>query len=116
MMTSWFRYDFGYSWPFTVGHLLVFAAALAIAAFGARRGWRPWLVGVFALLAAWGLAGWVVMHHAVQINEPVQLPTGAFLASGEGRVLDLGAGSGRATVGVLLARPRARVTAVDMYR
>ncbi len=115
-MPSWFRYDFGYSPPFTVGHLLVFAVALGLTALAAWRGWRPWLVGVFGLLAAWGLAGWVAMHHAVQINEPVRLPTSAFLVSGEGRVLDLGAGSGRATVGVLLARPRARVTAVDLYR
>jgi methylase of polypeptide subunit release factors len=44
------------------------------------------------------------MHYAIQINEPVRLPTGAYLASGNGRVLDLGSGSGRAAVGVLLAR------------
>lgn len=115
-MPSWFRYDFGYSWPFTVGHLLVFGLALAIVGFGAWRRWPRWRIAVFLLLAAWGFAGWVVMHHAIQINEPVRLPTGAFLASGEGRVLDLGAGSGRAAVGILLARPRARVTAVDLYR
>jgi SAM-dependent methyltransferase len=116
MMTSWFLYDFGYSWPFTVGHLVVFAAAVVLVALGAWRRWRSWLVGLFVLLAIWGAAGWAVMHHAIQINEPVRLPTEAFLAAGAGRVLDLGAGSGRATVGVLLARPNARVTAVDMYR
>jgi len=116
MMTSWFRYDFGYSWPFTVGHLLVFAVAAALAAIGVWRGWRPWVIGVLSVLAIWGLAGWTVMHHAVQINEPVELPTSAFLAKGAGRVLDLGAGSGRGTVGVLLARPGARVTAIDLYR
>jgi len=115
MATYWFQYDFGYSWPFTIGHLLVFATALALTAFAAWRGWRRWVIGVLAIVAAWGLAGAVAMHHAVQINEPVRPPTGAFLASGGGRVLDLGAGSGRATVGVLLARPDARVTAVDLY-
>ena len=31
-------------------------------------------------------------------------------------MLELGAGSGRATVGFLLARPEARVTALDAYR
>ncbi len=116
MMTSWFRYDFGYSWPFTLGHLLVFVAALALVAVGARRGWRTWLVGAFVLVAIWSVAGWTAMHHAIQINEPVRIPTSSFLASGAGRVLELGAGSGRATVGVLLARPGVRVTAVDVYR
>jgi SAM-dependent methyltransferase len=116
MTTPWFRYDFGYSWPFTVGHLLVFAAALALTAVALWRGWRPWIVAVFAIVAAWGIAGAAVMHQAVQINEPVRLPTDAFLPSGRGRVVDLGAGSGRATIGMLLARPNARVTAIDLYR
>lgn len=115
MMTAWFRYDFGYSWPFSLGHFLVFAVALTVVALGIWRGWRPWLVGVFVLLAIWGVAGGAAMHYAVQINEPLRLPTNAFLASGAGHVLDLGAGSGRATVGVLLARRNARVTAVDLY-
>ena len=115
-MTSWFRYDFGYSWPFTVGHLVVFAAALALALLALWRGWRPWLVVIFALLAGWGIAGAAVMHLAIQINEPVRIPASAFLAAGSGRVLDLGAGSGRGTVGVLLARPNARVTAIDLYQ
>lgn len=115
-MTSWFRYDFGYSWPFTIGHLLVFAVALALTAFAAWRRWRPWLIAIPAIIALWGAAGAVVMHHIVQINEPVRLPTKAFLSSGGSRVLDLGAGSGRAAVGVLLAHPNARVTAVDLYR
>jgi SAM-dependent methyltransferase len=115
-MLSWLRYDFGYSWPFTHGHLLVFTSALALAAFGAWRRWRPWLVLVMGLVAVWGLVGWAVMHHAIQINEPVRMPTRSFLASGAGRVLDLGAGSGRATIGVLLAHSHVRVTAIDLYR
>lgn len=32
------------------------------------------------------------------------------------RILDAGAGSGRAAVGVLLARPRATVTGLDIYQ
>ena len=66
--------------------------------------------------AVWGLAGAVAMHYAIQIGEPKRLVTGDFLPSGAGRVLELGAGSGRATVGLLLARPRATVTAVDLYQ
>jgi ubiquinone/menaquinone biosynthesis C-methylase UbiE len=46
----------------------------------------------------------------------MELPTAGFLSSGSGRVLDAGAGSGRAAVGVLLARPKATVTGLDIYR
>ena len=45
---------------------------------------------------------------------PLELPTEQFLSSGAGRVVDIGAGSGRAAVGLLLARPRVTVTAVDI--
>jgi ubiquinone/menaquinone biosynthesis C-methylase UbiE len=43
------------------------------------------------------------------------LPTDRYLQSGSGEVLDAGAGSGRAAVGVLLARPKTTVTALDIY-
>lgn len=114
-MTSWFRYDFGYSWPFTIGHLAAAAAALLLVGLAAWRGWRPSIIAAFGLLTVWGIAGAVAMHHAVQINEPARLPTAMFLSTGGGRVLELGAGSGRATVGLLLARPAAHVTAIDRY-
>ncbi len=115
-LTSAFHYDFGYSWPFTSGHLLVCVVALLAGAFAWWRGQRGWLLGLAALVAVWGLAGAIAMHYAVQINEPARLASERFLPSGGGRVLELGAGSGRATVGLLLARPQARVTAVDLYK
>ena len=115
MLTTWFGYDFGYSWPYTRGHFLVFLVAAAIAALLRWRGRRGWAI-VVGIIAAWGLAGAFAMHYAVQINAPQRLATESFLPSGAGRVVDLGAGSGRATVGLLLARPRARVTAIDLYQ
>lgn len=48
-------------------------------------------------------------------NQPLPMPTAAFLPSGAGRVLDLGAGSGRATLMVLLDRPKTTVVALDIY-
>jgi SAM-dependent methyltransferase len=63
----------------------------------------------------WGLAGALVTHYAIQINLPVTMPTERFLASGGGNVVDLGAGSGRATLMVLLSRPRTTVTGLDRY-
>lgn len=115
MPLPWFAYDFGYSWPFTLGHLLVSLTATALAIVCV---WRRWRVGavVFGVVAVWGFAGAIAMHDAIQINQPAQLVSDRFLPSGNGRVLDLGAGSGRATIGVLLARPQATVTAVDLYR
>ena len=43
------------------------------------------------------------------------MPTERFLASSGGNVVDLGAGSGRATLMVLMARPRTTVTGLDRY-
>ena len=116
LMTTWFTYDFGYSWPFTWGHLLVALAALLLAAAALWRGWGRWPIAGAGLVALWGLAGAYTMHEGVQINVPQRLVTGAFLPSGSGRVLDLGAGSGRGSIGLLLARPGATVTAVDRYQ
>lgn len=116
MPTSWFIYDFGYSWPFTMGHLIAFLAAVSLAWVSSWLGWRKWITVTAGVAAAWALAGALVMHDVVQINVPVRVVTDAFLSSGAGKVLDLGAGSGRATVGLLLARPSVRVTAVDVYR
>jgi ubiquinone/menaquinone biosynthesis C-methylase UbiE len=45
----------------------------------------------------------------------MSLPTQRFLTSGTGHVLDVGAGSGRAAIGVLLARPRTTAMGVDIY-
>lgn len=115
MFISWWTYDFGYSWPFTAGHLLVMAGAVSLAALGWWRQWGRWLIAAGLGLALWALAGAISMHTAIQINEPQRLVTDAFLTHGTGRVLELGAGSGRGTVGLLLARPAATVVAVDLY-
>jgi SAM-dependent methyltransferase len=74
--------------------------------------WIPLSAGALAL---WAIGGAAVVHGAFRFNLPVELPTQAFLPSGSGRVLDGGAGSGRATLMVLLARPQSTVTAVDIF-
>ena len=106
-------YDFGYSWPFTRGHMIVFMVFALIALVAWRRGWKRWIMAGATLVAVWGLAGWFIVHEGLE--KPIPLPTPQFLASGTGRVLDMGAGSGRSTLMVLLARPQARVTALDLY-
>jgi SAM-dependent methyltransferase len=90
---------------------LIVAGCLAAFAF-----WRSWSRLVFiplALVALWAAAAVVVLN--VMLNGPMALPTERFLTSGSGRVLDVGAGSGRAAIGVLLARPHTTAMGVDIY-
>lgn len=108
------RYDFGYEWPWTWGHALA-AVAFAALAVGLYRGRRRRAGAVFAALAVWAVAGAVIVNVVLRFSLPIVLPTERFLASGEGRVLDAGAGSGRSALMVLTARPRATVTALDIF-
>ena len=109
-------YDFGYSTYLTSGHLIVFVVGGILAVLGWRRGWRAWFTVLTTLVALYGLAGTIVVHQVLGFNKPGQLPTPQFLPSGSGRVLDLGAGSGRATLMVALERPNAKVTGLDLYK
>jgi SAM-dependent methyltransferase len=111
-----FTYDFDYSWPLTWGHLIVAVTCAALALVAWRMEWRRWISVAFAVIALWGVAGAIAMHYAVQIASPQRLTAESFLVDGPAEVLELGAGSGRATIGILRARPQARVTALDAYR
>jgi len=113
-MTSPFTYDFGYSWLIVWGQLIPIALCGGLAVLGLWLGWRQWLLIALTVPALWATFSLVTIH-AFGINAPQSLPTDQFLAAGSGRVVDVGAGSGRASVGLLLARPRVTVTAVDIY-
>lgn len=115
-MTTPLTYDFGYSWWIGWGHLVPIGLFGGLAVLGFWLGWRRWLVIASGLLAVWGIAGLLITQVLFRINLPLELPTEQFLSSGSGRVVDVGAGSGRAAVGLLLARPRVTVTAVDIYK
>ena len=114
-MTTPLTYDFGYSWSISWGLLVPIAVFGAVAAAGVWWKWRRWIVVLAGVGMAWGLAGLLITHAVFRINLPMPPPTEQFASSGSGRFADIGAGSGRATVGLLLARPRATVTAVDIY-
>ena len=114
-MFNFNKYEFGYSWFVVYGHLVPLALAAMLGAVAVWRGWRRWVIVVAALVSVWALAG-LLMTQWFGINMPMELPTEQFLSSGSGRVLDAGAGSGRAAVGVLLARPHATVTGLDIYQ
>jgi SAM-dependent methyltransferase len=106
--------DFGYPWWLNYGHLALFGVFLAalIAARVLRA--RRWLVVVLGVLSVW--AGSVaLLVHLYGINRVPGLPTQAFLRSGTGRVLDLGAGTGRSSIMVLTERPQATLVASDLF-
>jgi SAM-dependent methyltransferase len=108
-------YVFNYSWYVTHGHLVPLGIGLALGGIALWLHWPRWIAVASAVLVIWAAAGLFITLVSFGINAPLALPTDKFLASGEGRVLDAGAGSGRAAVGVLLARPKAHVTALDIY-
>jgi SAM-dependent methyltransferase len=106
-------YDFGYSGNFLYAMAAPLILAAAVAALAAWRSWSRWVTISAVLVALWAGAAVVVLN--VMLNHPMTLPTERFLTSGSGRVLDVGAGSGRAAIGVLLARPHATATGLDIY-
>ena len=115
MLTLTSPYEFGYSWYVTHGHLVPLALAGALGGIAFWRRWSRWVLVLAGVVAIWSLAGLFVTNVTFGINRPMELPTERFLVSGSGRVLDAGAGSGRAAIGVLLARPKATVVGLDIY-
>ena len=114
-MNTPFTYEFGYAW--SIGWLpaiplLVFGGLAALACW---RGWRSWITAVSGVVAVWAAVALIFVHGIFRINLPMELPTERFMAAGGGEVVDVGAGSGRAGIGLLLARPALRLTAVDIY-
>lgn len=107
--------DFGYTWPWTHGHLLVTAAALPLAWLGWRRRWPRLVTILLASLALWSIAAFLVVQLVFRFNDVPSLPTGAFLAAGPARVVDLGAGSGRSTIMLLRERPQVSAVALDNF-
>ena len=112
-MLNFLTFDFGYS--FWVRYAMIVPLILAgiLAAFAVWRSWPRWVVIPAAVVALWAAVAVVLLN--AMLNRPMTLPTERFLTSGSGRVLDVGAGSGRAASGVLLARPRTTAVGSDIY-
>ena len=106
-------YDFGYSWSLRYAMLVPVILAGGLAGVALWRSWPRWAYIPMVLVAVWAAAGVVLLNG--MLNRPMTLPTERFLTSGSGRVLDVGAGSGRAAIGVLLARPKTTAVGVDIY-
>lgn len=107
--------DYAYPWWLTYGHLPVLAAAAAILYLGYLRKWGIWLMLFPMAVALWSGTAFLVDRFAFNINGLATLPTEHFLASGSGRVLDVGAGTGRSSIMVLEARPHTTLVASDLF-
>lgn len=112
-MLNFISYDFGYSFWVRYAMIIPLIIAGCLAALAVWRSWSRWVIVPLAVLTVWA-AGAIVVLNAM-LNGPMSLPTERFLTSGSGRVLDVGAGSGRAAIGVLLARPQTTAMGVDIY-
>src|ERR1700722_10542476 len=107
--------NFGYPWLINYGHLLLAGCLLAAFALGWVFHWRRIVLVVLALVGVWALAAGIMVRFGFDMNGRATMPTAAFLRSGEGRVLDMGAGTGRSTLMVLESRPRTTVVALDLF-
>jgi SAM-dependent methyltransferase len=112
---SLFEYDFGYGWMWNYGHLIVVVAFGALAGLAWRLKWSRWTAAISVVLALWGVVGFLIVQTVMRMNLPLELPTEQFLREGAGQVLDAGAGSGRSSLMVLLARPDSYVVALDLF-
>jgi SAM-dependent methyltransferase len=107
--------DFGYPWWLSSGHLAIAIPALAMSVVAHLRTWGRWPRILLGLLALWATTVFLLMQFGLRVNQAPALPTQSFLANGTGRVLDIGAGTGRSTIMVLNARPNATVVATDEF-
>lgn len=106
--------DFAYPWWLNYGHLFV-ALVMAVALVVARVArWPAWILGIVGLVLVWALAGAAIMWTFGAARVP-SLPTEAFLREGTGRVLDIGAGTGRSSIMVLKERPATTLVALDLF-
>lgn len=106
--------DFGYPWWLSYGHLAILFPALGALWLGRTRGWPRWALIALALTAAWSVAALFVVARFAPNSVPA-LPTESFFRAGTGRMLDIGAGTGRSAIMALRARPQATLVALDQF-
>lgn len=107
--------NFGYPWWISYSHLILALCLFTLLALAWTRRWPKFLAVILGLAAVWALSAWVMVRFGFDLNGRATLPTQAFLTSGTGKVLDMGAGTGRSTLMVLEARPHTTVVALDLF-
>jgi ubiquinone/menaquinone biosynthesis C-methylase UbiE len=107
--------NFGYPWQVNYGHLIIAAVALAVWVLGWYRKWPKLLLAAIGVFTIWAGLAFVAVRFGFNMNGRATLPTQSFMASGTGKVLDMGAGSGRSALMVLEARPNVTLVALDSF-
>lgn len=107
--------DFGYPWWLSSGHLVIALPLIALLIIGYMRKWSTRTMVLLAIPAAWALTAFVVVRLTFNVNDKGSLPTANFLRTGTGRILDIGAGTGRSAIMVLEARPQTTLVALDLF-
>src|SRR5437868_3013521 len=107
--------DYGYPWWLSYGHLPLLIVGLAIGFLGYARKWSRGAMLFVGALILWSGAALLIERFVINVNGRASLPTQSFLATGAGRVLDMGAGTGRSSIMVLESRPHSTVVALDLF-
>lgn len=113
MMTA--QLNFGYPWWLSYGHLPIVAGAACLLLLGYVRKWSKWPMLLLGAVFLWSGVAFLVTRFGFDVNGRPALPTQSFLRSGKGRVLDIGAGTGRSSIMVLDNRPEATLVALDLF-
>lgn len=104
-----------YPWWLSSGHLVPAALTIGLLIFGYMRGWSKWMMMLLGVPAFWSISSFLIVRSSFDFNDAPHLPTEAFLRNGTGRVLDIGAGTGRSSIMVLQARPQVTLVALDLF-
>ena len=107
--------DFGYPLWLGYGHLFVTAGAAGLFLISWVQRWALVLRVVIGAVILWSLVGFAIARFGLNANGKLPLPTQNFLPAGAGRVLDLGAGTGRSTAMVLEERAQTSIVALDQF-
>ncbi|MCC6537109.1 MAG: class I SAM-dependent methyltransferase [Bryobacterales bacterium] len=106
--------EFGYPWWLSYGHLAVLFPAVGALWMGRTRLWPRWALIMLTLISVWAVAALFVVARFAPTAVPA-LPTENFFRAGTGRLLDIGAGTGRSSIMALRARPQATLVALDQF-
>ena len=107
--------DFGYPWWLSYGHLALGAAFGSLWLWRFSRKGSRWSLLLLGALTLWAGSAFLLVRFGMNLNSVPALPTQNFLRAGTGRVLDLGAGTGRSSIMLLWARPQATLVALDLF-